>query len=104
MKAYSIRTEALLLIVISLLSLLLLPALIYGVGTQLFGPYRTGFAGMYAASFKGLLQLHPSAWIMVLAPAVAVLLIRLVLRLTPGSAAETQASTTPTRHEPRLGS
>ncbi|MGD9842201.1 MAG: hypothetical protein AB7F79_07005 [Steroidobacteraceae bacterium] len=103
MKTFSLRTELLLVVVVGLLSLLLLPALIYLVGTKLFGPHASGFAGMYTSTLQGLQQLQPSAWVLALAPPSAVLLIRLVLRMTSVSSAKPSTQKLPTRREPRLG-
>lgn len=103
MKAFSLRTELLLTVIVGLLSLLLLPALIYFVGITLFGPHSSGFTGMYTNTLQGLRQLQPSAWVLLLALPVALLLIRLVLRMTTVATAKPSAPPESTRREPRLG-
>jgi hypothetical protein len=102
MKTFSIRSELWLAFIVILLSVLLLPALIYLVGAPLFGVYKAGLAGMYAAQLQGLVQPQVAPWIVALAPACGLWLLRTVLRLTASSPPE--APTKPMRREPRVGS
>ncbi|HEX5788972.1 MAG TPA: hypothetical protein VFY03_12385 [Woeseiaceae bacterium] len=60
-----------------LAGILLLPVAIYLVGGAIFGTYAgDGFGAFFGALAKRLGNGNPSAWLLVLAPLLSVLLIR----------------------------
>jgi hypothetical protein len=61
--------------------LIALPAMVYFVGQRLVGEYPDGMGGLYAAIGDALLAGNVFAWILVLGPYLAILLIRLLLSL-----------------------
>ena len=102
MTHFSIRRELLIALIVALLSMMLLPGLIYLVGRPLFGAYTAGLAGIYTATLQGLLQLQWAPWVLAFAPAMGVLLLRAVWRLTSANKTS-DAPARPSRQEPRLG-
>jgi hypothetical protein len=100
-KAFSIRIELWIALIVTLFSLLLLPGLIFLVGSRLFGVYKSGLAGLYSANLQGLLKLQWAPWLLTLAPSACVWLVRAVLRLTAGTEIPDRR-TRPSRKEPRL--
>jgi hypothetical protein len=66
----------------------LLPALIYLVGTSLLGSYEgASLPGQYSSVYRGLAQGNWASWIVVLGPALLFLLGRALLAWWRGSAA-----------------
>jgi hypothetical protein len=67
-----------------LVGLLVMPALIYLVGSAVLKPYANGgLFALYSDFVKGLVELRPSCWIVLLGPFVFLTLFRafrLVLR------------------------
>ena len=60
--------------------LLVLPALVYWVGTTMLGPYTDGgLADFYGALFRDLFAGSGRAWLLALGPYVTLLLLRIVL-------------------------
>lgn len=82
MKAFSIRNELWIASCVILLSMLLLPVMIYLVGSRLFTAYPSGLAGFYTSNLQGILHFQVTSWVLLLAPACGVLLIRTVMRVT----------------------
>lgn len=82
MKTFSLRNEIWIASCVILLSLLLLPVLIYLVGSRLFTAYPSGLAGFYATNLQGILHFQVTSWVLLLAPSCCVLLIRAVVRVT----------------------
>lgn len=80
MKPFSLRTELWIVTNTLLFSLLLLPAAVYTVGSQLFGTYTSGIAGFYYAFFRSLIQGQLPALILILGPTCGLFLARFVLR------------------------
>ncbi len=91
------------------LSLAVLPCVIYLVGMGFFGPYDGGNGGgangvidMYAATLSDLLVPRLAAWIIAVGPAVCVVALRLIFKLTQQHTAETPSVPT-MRREPIIG-
>jgi hypothetical protein len=95
--------------------LFVLPALIYGVGTALLGPYgeNAGLGRFYTDFFADLARPAVRAWLIALGPLVLMSLLRLIL-LRPREARAAEPDTShkhndraahenPGRVEPRLG-
>ena len=69
-----------------LTGLLVLPAMIYVVGTRMFGGYKgsgDGISAFYAGFAQDLATAHVSSWTLVLGPLVLVYAVRLVLGHLP---------------------
>lgn len=91
-----------------------LPALIYGVGGTLFGPYgeNKGMGAFYADFFRDLAEPSGRPWIIGLGPLVLLVLLRVIFlgarpgqdaqqeQPNPGTPAETREAR---RVEPRVG-
>jgi hypothetical protein len=75
-----LRREALLLAIFGGFGLFVLPALVYLVGEQLLGEYRPdgGMGTFYADLYGHLAGLSGLAWMLVLGPWFAILLLRLL--------------------------
>jgi hypothetical protein len=102
MKPFTWRSELLLALVAVLSSLLLLPGMVYLVGSRLFGTYPNGLPGLYAAQLEGLLRLEWPAWTLAAVPALALLVCRAIWRWTMAPANGEVTAARP-RREPRLG-
>lgn len=66
--------------------LILLPALVYLVGTRLFGAYKgsgTGIGAFYADFSHDLAKGELSAWALVVGPLIMIAVLRLLLRSLP---------------------
>ena len=98
---FSIGRELLVVAVTLLLSVALLPGAIYLVGARLFGPYGGhGLQGIYRATLGDLFKFDWPAWIIVVGPTVAVLVLRWLFKLTRHEA--TPAPPMPVRKEPTI--
>jgi len=100
--------------------IVVLPALVYWVGTTLLGPYDAASAGkahigsFYGDVFRDLAVPALAAWSIVLGPLVVVTLLRLILlpwstiptpsSSTPPTPDLAQVPTSPIRREPFIGS
>ena len=75
-----LRREALWLAIFVGFGLFVLPALVYLVGEQLLGEYRPdgGMGTFYADLYGHLARLTGLAWVLVLGPWFAILLLRLL--------------------------
>ena len=98
------RELSIVLITISC-SVILLPGLIFVVGSRIFGAYGStgGIVSMYQATLKDFLELRLATWIIVLGPAICVALLRLTFRLTQ-SVETPDPAPQRTRREPTLNS
>lgn len=62
--------------------LLILPLLIYVVGSLTLGPYESGSVWLYLLDFlKGLARPHLAYWLIVVGPYLLILLLRALLAL-----------------------
>ena len=69
-----------------LIGLLLLPGIIYIVGSQLFGIYKGSSIGMgafYSDYAHDLASSHISAWILAVGPLLLIYMLRLILGMLP---------------------
>lgn len=75
-----LRREALLLAIFGGFGLLALPALVYLVGEELLGEYRPdgGMGTFYADLYGHLADLSWPAWLLVLGPWIAILVLRIL--------------------------
>lgn len=80
MKPFSLRRELWIVTNTLLFSLLLLPAAVYVVGSQLFGTYASGVPSFYFAFLRSLIQGQLPALILTLGPTCGLFLARFVLR------------------------
>lgn len=78
MKIQQLMTEFWIWLNVTLMSLFLLPGIIYLVGGRLFGSYRGGLAGFYSDQLRGLTEGQVTAWIITMTPSASLLLIRLL--------------------------
>jgi hypothetical protein len=79
-KGGRLRVEIIIAAVCLLFGMLVLPALVYWVGTTILGPYTEGgLAGFYSDLFRDLLAGTGRAWLLVAGPYVTLMLLRLVL-------------------------
>jgi hypothetical protein len=83
-------------------SVIILPGLIFVVGSQIFGAYDGGIAAMYQATLQDFLELRLAAWIIVLSPGLCVLLLRIIFRFTTADPAPESEPVRRTRREPTL--
>jgi hypothetical protein len=63
--------------------LIVLPAIVYLVGTQVVGPYSAGISGFYGAIGDALATGRAFAWLLILSPYLCFLLLRTCLWLRP---------------------
>ena len=78
--SHIIRRELLWLLIGLPLGLLLLPVLVFLVGSRLFGPYAGGEAGdLVNGFFQGLGQGEPVCWLVAVGPYFGLLLLRLMV-------------------------
>lgn len=80
----SLRRELAIALLTICCAILVLPGLIYLVGSQIFGAYGEtgGIANLYQATLSDLMVPRLAAWTLVLGPALCIVLLRLVLRFT----------------------
>jgi hypothetical protein len=104
----NIRRELGIVLITIYSSVLILPGLIFAVGSRLFGAYAStggastgGFASIYQATLTDLLTPKPAAWIIVVGPALCIALLRLTFRLTQPNETPAPASQRK-RREPTL--
>jgi hypothetical protein len=106
---FSIRREFIIITVVIMLSMLLLPGLIYVVGGRLFGAYGTagGVGQIYLATLGDLVAPRLAAWTLLLGPALCVALLRAIFRLTASNTADNTTdkatSVANLRREPTIG-
>jgi hypothetical protein len=68
-RSLSIRKEALLLLILSVVGIVLMPAVIYFIGQIIFGSYGgDGFGGFFGAIGAKLLAADGVAWLLVASP------------------------------------
>lgn len=98
----SIRREVLIALCTLVLSVVLLPAMIYVVGVRVFGSYggSGGLTGLYLATLGDLAVPRLAAWTLATGPTLCVVLLRLLFHFTRTAA--TPAVTPPLRREPRI--
>ena len=78
-RSLSFRKEALLLLILSVVGIVLMPAVIYFIGQMIFGSYDgDGFGGFFGAIVAKLLAADGVAWLLVASP----YLIMQCLRIT----------------------
>jgi len=76
------RREAVLFLYLFLTGVLVLPILVYLVGSALFGEYGgTGFTAFYGSLHRGLRSGEFAGWFLVLSPNIVWQLVRLTLHL-----------------------
>ena len=66
--------------------LLVLPAMIYAVGTRMFGAYKgsgTGIGAFYSDFAHDLATAHLTSWTLVVGPLILMYLLRLTLGMLP---------------------
>ena len=79
------RKEVLSFLLLSLAGLVALPALIYTVGSALFGDYGgTGFSAFYGSLHSDLRTGELAGWFLVLSPYIVWQLARSTMRLSQG--------------------
>jgi hypothetical protein len=79
-KRGRLRLEIIFGAVCLLFGMLVLPALVYWVGTKVLGPYSGGdLADFYATLFRDLLAGSGRAWLLVAGPYVTLMLLRVIL-------------------------
>ena len=85
-------------------SVIVLPGLIFAVGSRIFGAYAStgGFASIYQATLSDLLTPRFAAWIIVVGPALCIALLRVTFRLTRSDPSPEPAASR--RREPTLSS
>ncbi len=105
----SVSRELLIAALAIVTSALLLPGLIYVVGSKLFGSYGQagGMSSMYLATLQDLSVPRLAAWTLVLAPALCLCLLRLVIHATASGPDNDQpkqrsAAANKNRREPTL--
>jgi hypothetical protein len=79
----SLRTlrEAFLAVGLIAFGMVVFPAVIYAVGQRVIGDYEAGLMGFYESIASELAGGNPYAWLLILAPYLGVLLIRIGFRL-----------------------
>ncbi len=76
----TIRREVLWMLIALPVGVLLLPPLVWLVGSRVFGPYVGGNArDLIDHYFQGLVQGHQAFWIVALGPYLAILTLRLTV-------------------------
>ncbi len=101
----NLRRELVITLIAICGSVLVLPGLIFAVGSRLFGAYGStgGVFSIYQAVLNDLLALRFAAWIIIFGPALCIALLRLIFRLTPpDKASEPEPAPERTRREPTL--
>ncbi|MGC3980489.1 MAG: hypothetical protein QM808_04435 [Steroidobacteraceae bacterium] len=102
-SAFSLRRELLIALLVIALTVLIVPGVIYAVGTRLFGVYGAdGIGGIYGAVLIDLAVPRLAAWTIFLGPAVCVALIRLVFQLTGNPAPSSPPTQRSLRREPTI--
>lgn len=83
----NIRRELSIVLITLCCSVIILPGVIFAVGSRLFGAYGStnGVLGFYQAVLSDLVTPRFAAWIIVFAPALCIALVRLTFRLTAPS-------------------
>lgn len=100
----SFSRELMIFCIVTIVSIAVLPGLIYVVGGRLFGAYSAteGMIGMYRATLADLAVPTWAAWIITLCPALCILLLRLLFGLTQDHIVEPQPDSTSARREPTV--
>ncbi len=80
----NMRRECSIVLITICCSVIVLPGLIFAVGGRIFGVYGDtgGIVSFYQATLSDLLIPRFAAWIIVLGPALCIVLLRLIFRLT----------------------
>jgi hypothetical protein len=99
----SVARELLIGCIVIVATVVVLPGLIYVVGSKLFGAYgiKGGMASLYQATLTDLATPTLSAWAIVLCPAACVVLLRLLFGFSQST---TASATTRVRREPGIRS
>jgi uncharacterized membrane protein len=100
----SLSRELLIGCIVIVVSVAVLPGLIYVVGGKLFGAYGTtgGMSSMYQAMLTDLATPTLAAWTIALCPALCILLLRLLFAMSQSPSAETTDRPTRVRREPSI--
>ena len=87
-----IRRELIVLGGFLIAGLTVLPAVVYAVGTVIFGEYPNGLAGFYGEIWGGLVTAGPGTWFLVVSPYLVWLTMRLTWRGVRGPRSRSRPS------------
>lgn len=98
----SVQREIVIALAVVALSVLLLPGMIYLVGSRIFGPYSSDrIADIYVATLGDLMVPRMAAWLLLLTPMVCVVLLRMLFGRDQAEPAAPDA-TPSSRREPSV--
>jgi hypothetical protein len=102
----SLPRELLIACIAIVASIVVLPGLIYVVGSRIFGAYGAagGVLTLYKATLANLAAPTLAAWTIVLCPALCIVLLRLVFGLTQDRTDAQASVVPPIRREPTIKS
>jgi hypothetical protein len=100
----NVRRELSIVLITICCSAIVLPGLIFAVGSRIFGPYGSteGIVSIYQTILHDLPEPRLAAWIIAVGPALVIVLLRLIFRLTAPGEPPAPAAAPRTRREPTL--